>query len=346
MNSARLLNWMIIPCKVCVVLSLMTVLSLGPVLQSNAQGQSNGFGTHDPVMIKEGDTYYLFATGRGIQVASSKDMITWKREAPVFSTPLPWVNDTIVPGNRPLDIWAPDIFLHNGTYYLYYSVSSFGKNTSAMGVATNSTLDPSNQKFKWVDHGPLVASVAVRNDWNAIDPNLIIDELGEPWLNFGSWWGGIKMVKLNDDLISLSQPEKWVSLAARERSFRPEDRANDKPGIEAPFIFRKDDNFWLFVSFDICCRGVNSNYNIVVGRSKSALGPFIDKEGNDMRFGGGTQVVRGNSDWPGVGHNSAYTIDGKDFLVFHGYDAKDNGRSKLIIKEIIWDEDGWPIVKL
>ncbi len=191
--------------------------------QITSSAQSTGFGTHDPVMMKYDDTYYLFATGRGISVASSTDLITWKRESSVFSAPLPWVNDTIVPGNRPLDIWAPDISFHNGTYYLYYSVSSFGKNTSAIGVATNMTLDPNDPDFKWIDHGPVVKSIAIKNDWNAIDPNLIIDEEGTPWLCFGSWWSGIKMVRLNNDLISLAQPEKWISLAERFRSFIPED---------------------------------------------------------------------------------------------------------------------------
>ncbi|HYQ56418.1 MAG TPA: arabinan endo-1,5-alpha-L-arabinosidase [Draconibacterium sp.] len=303
-------------------------------------------GTHDPVMIKAGDTYYQFATGRGIAVASSKDMVNWEREAPVFSEPLAWVNDTIVPGNRPLDIWAPDIAYHNGMYYLYYSVSAFGRNTSAMGVATNKTLDPNSPDFKWVDHGSVVNSIANKHDWNAIDPNLVFDEDGTPWLNFGSWWSGIKMVKLNPDLKTLALPEEWVALAARKVSFLPEDRVNDKPGIEAPFIFKKNGYYYLFVSWDNCCRGVNSNYKVVVGRSTDLKGPYLDKDNVDMRYGGGSIVVKGNEDWPGVGHNSAYTFDGKDYLVFHGYDANDNGRSKLLIKEMKWDADKWPVVEL
>jgi arabinan endo-1,5-alpha-L-arabinosidase len=328
------------------ILPALLLSLLGCSEKITAQTQSTGFGTHDPVMIKQADTYYLFATGRGISVASSTDMINWKREASVFSTALPWVNDTIVPGNRPLDIWAPDISYQNGKYYIYYSVSAFGKNTSAIGVATNTTLNPTDPAYLWVDHGPLITSIAIKNDWNAIDANLIIDEQGDPWIDFGSWWSGIKMVKLNKDLISLAKPEKWIALAERDRSFRPEDRANDKPGIEGPFIFKKNDYYYLFVSFDRCCRGVNSDYNVVAGRSLKATGPYIDKAGVDMRYGGGTTVVKGNADWPGVGHNSAYTIDGRDILVFHGYDAKDNGRSKLIIREIIWDAEGWPTVKL
>lgn len=304
------------------------------------------YGTHDPVMIKQDGIYYLFATGRGIQVASSSDMVNWTRLEPVFDDDPPWVNDTLVPRHRRNDFWAPDISFHNGRYYLYYSVSSFGRNTSAIGVASNKTLHQGDPDYEWVDHGCLVNSIAEKHDWNAIDPNLVIDEEGVPWLNFGSFWGGMKMVRLNPDLISVAVPERWLTIAARKRSFRPEDRRNDKPGIEAPFIFKKNGYYYLFVSYDRCCRGVNSDYNIVVGRSERVTGPYVDRDSVDMRYGGHVQVLLGNENWPGVGHNSAYTFDGKDYLIFHGYDAKDRGRSKLLIREIRWDEDGWPVVTL
>lgn len=329
------------------IVYLIILVILSSFSGNSILAQKQGLiGTHDPVMIKEGETYYQFATGRGIAVASSKDMINWEREPSVFSEALTWVNDTIVPRNRPLDIWAPDISYHNGMYYLYYSVSSFGRNTSAIGVATNITLNSDSPDFKWIDHGAVVSSIAVKNDWNAIDPNLMMDEDGTPWLNFGSWWSGIKMVKLNPDLISVAKPEVWLALAAREVSFRPEDRENDNPGIEAPFIFKKNGYYYLFVSWDLCCRGVNSNYKVAVGRSEKLIGPYLDKEGVDMRYGGGTIILMGNDDWPGVGHNSAYTFDRKDYIVFHGYDANDNGRSKLLIREIKWDQDNWPVVEL
>lgn len=124
---------------------------------------------HDPVMIKQGDSYYLFATGRGIAVWSSQDMRSWEREPPVFEATPEWT-DRVVPGFRN-HIWAPDIYHHDGTYYLYYSVSAFGRNTSAIGVATNTTLDADDPAFEWVDHGIVVQSVPGRDMWNAIDPN-------------------------------------------------------------------------------------------------------------------------------------------------------------------------------
>lgn len=296
---------------------------------------------HDPVMIKEKDTYYLFCTGNGISVFSSKDMNTWKQEKPVFERAPDWTFK-IAESFRG-HIWAPDISFYDGRYYLYYSISAFGKNTSAIGVATNTTLNNSDPNYKWIDQGMVVQSVPGRDLWNAIDPNIAVDKDGYPWMVFGSFWEGMKMVKLVPNRTSLAKPEQWLTVAARTRS--PFLAASD-PGdaaIEAPFIFTKNDYYYLFVSWDYCCKGKESTYKVVVGRSKSITGPFVDKDGKAMVEGGGSLVIEGNPNYAGVGHNSAYTFDGKDYLVFHAYEVKDNGQSKLRIKEIKW-EDNWPVV--
>lgn len=299
---------------------------------------------HDPVMIREGDTWYLFCTGMGISVYSSNDMKTWKREAPVFETPPSWALEA-VPGYKG-HTWAPDIAFHNGLYYLYYSVSAFGKNTSCIGVATNKTLDPGDPDFRWTDHGKVMQSVPGRDLWNAIDPNLAFDENMTPWLVFGSFWSGMKLVKLDSTLTAIAKPEEWYTVARRPRDFKTDDADAGAGAIEAPFIFRKDGYYYLFVSFDYCCRGVESNYKVMVGRSENIRGPYVDREGRRLDEGAGTLVVTGNERWPGVGHNSAYTFNGKDYLVFHAYDASDNGRPKLKVQEIVWDADGWPSVSL
>lgn len=316
---------------------------------SISQAQDSEYRTdipvHDPVVIKQGDTFYLFCTGFGVAVWSSPDLKQWKREAPVFAEAPTWAND-INPEFKN-HIWAPDITFHNGQYYLYYSVSAFAKNTSAIGLAVNKTLDPSSPDFKWEDKGIVIQSVPGRDLWNAIDPNLVFDEAGTPWLNYGSFWNGMKLVKLADDLKTVQNgPEDWYTISRRERSFELDDRNPGDGAVEAPFIFKKDDWYYLFVSFDYCCRGVNSTYKMVVGRSKDVKGPYLDRSGKSMFEGGGTLVLEGNADWHGVGHNSAYTFDNKDYLIFHGYDAHDNGRSKLLIREMKWDSEGWPLVKL
>jgi arabinan endo-1,5-alpha-L-arabinosidase len=325
---------------------------------------------HDPVMIREGGTYYLFHTGNGVQVKSSKDMQSWKDEAPVFSQTPDWVLKAI-PEFRG-SMWAPDIYFRDGTYYLYYSVSAFGRNTSAIGVATNTTLNPSDPDYKWVDHGQVIQSVPGRDMWNAIDANVIVDDQGTPWMSFGSFWMGLKLVKLKDNMkeVVSDSTQEWYTIAAREREFGVDDRdagdaANpnldyasiyspeqlqrnrrmENGAIEAPFIFKKGEYYYLFVSWDRCCRGVESSYKILVGRSKDIRGPYLDKEGANLTYGGGTLVAKGNEEWAAVGHQAAYTFDDKDYLIFHAYDRKDEGRPKLRIEEISWEE-GWPEINL
>jgi len=299
---------------------------------------------HDPVMIKEKDKYYLFCTGNGINVFSSKDMKNWRRETPVFSKTPEWVKASL-PNYRGTSMWAPDISYHNGMYYLYYAVSAFGKNTSCIGLAVNKTLDSASADFKWEDKGKIIQSVPGRDLWNAIDANLVVDENNSPWMVFGSFWEGMKLVKLNPDLGSVAQPEEWYTVARRPRNFDIPDSSAGNAAIEGPFIFKKGNYYYLFVSWDYCCRGEKSDYKVVVGRSAKVTGPYLDKNGTDMAKNGGTLIVQGDAkEWFGAGHNSAYTFDGKDYIIYHGYDAKDRGRSKLIIQEMKWDKDGWPVL--
>ncbi|MEI9946124.1 MAG: arabinan endo-1,5-alpha-L-arabinosidase [Chitinophagaceae bacterium] len=301
-------------------------------------------GAHDPVMIKQKDTYYLFITGNGIQQYSSKDMKNWRKEKQVFDKTPDWVTKAL-PNFRGGSMWAPDISFHNGKYYLYYAVSAFGKNTSCIGLVVNKTLDSASADYKWEDMGKVIQSVPGRDLWNAIDANLIMDENDIPWLAFGSFWEGMKLVKLNNDLASVAQPEQWFTIAKRPRNFGTPDSSAGNAAIEGPFIFKKDKYYYLFVSWDYCCRGERSDYKVVVGRSEKVMGPYLDKNGVSLAENGGTLVVQGdNKEWFGAGHNSAYTFDGKDYIIYHGYDAKDRGRSKLIIDELKWEE-GWPVLK-
>lgn len=108
-------------------------------------------------------------------------------------------------------------------------------------------------------------------------------------------------------------------------------------------MLRKGAYFYLFVSFDFCCRGVESDYNIRVGRSESVTGPYIDRDGKAMLDGGGTLLLSGSKRWRGPGHNGIYTDSTTDWLVYHAYDADQIGISKLRIEALVWDADGWPI---
>jgi len=299
---------------------------------------------HDPVMLKEDNTYYLFCTGMGISMFSSTDMKDWKKLKPVFDKAPEWAVKTIP--NFKGHIWAPDISFHNGQYYLYYSVSAFGKNTSCIGVATNTTLNPEDKNYKWIDHGKVIQSVPGRDLWNAIDPNVALDEKQQPWLVFGSFWSGVKLVKLDSTMLHVAQPEEWHSVSKRPRDYKVADESPEPGAVEAPFIFKHNDYYYLFLSFDYCCRGKESTYKIVVGRSKNIKGPYIDKSNISLNENGGSLVLQGDDRWAGLGHNAVYNFDGKDYIIFHAYDSQDGGKPKLRIHPIEWDSDGWPMVKL
>jgi arabinan endo-1,5-alpha-L-arabinosidase len=322
----------------------MLLLLLCIAFKGNTQSLQENISVHDPVMIQQDSMYYIFCTGFGISVWSSSNMKDWKKEKPVFSKVPQWAVARI-PGFKG-HIWAPDISYHNGMYFLYYAVSAFGKNTSCIGLAINKTLDPASPLYNWEDMGKVLESVPGRDLWNAIDPNLIEDESGTYWLAFGSFWNGIKLVKMNKDLLSVAEPQEWNTIAARPRDFSIPDSAAGNAAIEAPFIFKKAPYYYLFVSWDYCCRAEKSTYKMMVGRSKDVRGPYVDKEGNKMSQNGGTLVLEGDKNWYGVGHNATYTFDGKDYLIFHGYDANDKGKPKLRIEQLHWDENGWPVVSV
>ena len=290
---------------------------------------------HDPSVIRQGQSYYLFSTRAGISIRCSKDLVLWRLCGDVFAHLPEWaVHD--VPGLRGL--WAPDVSHFNGKYHLYYSVSTFGSNRSSIGLATNQTLDPTSENYRWVDQGKVIGSLP-SDDWNAIDPNVAFDERGEPWLVFGSFWSGIKMRKLDAVTGKLSsQDQTQYALAGRQRT-------RDLPGaIEAPAIVRKKGYFYLFVSFDFCCRGSKSTYNIRVGRANRITGPYIDRSRKPMLEGGGTIVLTGDRRWAGPGHCAILEDENGDKLIYHAYDTEWRGVSTLRIAPLLWDAEGWPAV--
>lgn len=288
---------------------------------------------HDPVMAKEGDTYYLYHTGWNISCLSSTDLEHWRFEPSVFQHSPVWALQS-VPGYRG-HTWAPDIVYHNGKYHLFYSCSSFGKNTSAIGHAERSTLNPVDTLNPWHDTGAVVRSKEGETDYNAIDPSVVIDKKGTPWMAFGSFWGGIQLIRLTDDLTSQD-----VSYPVRTIARRKEGKA-----IEAPFIYRHNKYYYLFVSFDYCCRGSQSTYKVAVGRSKKVEGPYKDCDGVDLAAGGGTVILSSDADFVAAGHCAAYTFDGRDYFLAHGYSREENGESRLILRPITWDAKDWPIVE-
>ena len=318
--------------------SVIFALGLAALASCSAKEVS----VHDPVMAKEGDTWYVFSTGPGITFYSSKNMKDWTPEGRIFKDLPVWAKRAAPTFDG--HIWAPDVHFHNGRYYLYYSVSGFGKNTSGIGVTVNKTLNPRSPDYRWEDKGMVLQSVPLRDDWNAIDPNIVEDGKGGAWMAFGSFWSGLKLARLNEDWTGLAEPQEWHAIASRSRGPSVADKSAGPDEIEAPFIFKKGDYYYLFASFGLCCRKGDSTYYVVVGRSKDVIGPYVDKSGVDMLKGGGSTVIAGDKDWKALGHNSAYTIEGKDYMVLHAYESADNYLQKLKIMEMTWDAGGWPVV--
>ena len=333
-------------------LSLSVPIGISTALPSHAQEPkaltlSGDYPiTHDPSIGREGNNYYVFATTSNpaegqFPIRCSSDLLAWKLCGHVFDKIPAWIQEAS-PTTKAL--WAPDISFFAGKYHLYYAYSAFGVNTSGIALATNDTLDPKSPKYQWKDEG-LVLKSTREDDFNAIDPNLVFDAGGQPWLSFGSFWSGIKMRRI--DAVTgktSSEDTKLYSLAARAMPALPEP---PKPGlptdwqaIEAPFIVHHGDYYYLFVSFDLCCRGTKSSYRTMVGRSTQVTGPYVDGDGKPMLQGGGTQLLGPNSRWLGPGGESVLQRPEGDILVFHAYDAI-TGKPALQISTLTW-QNGWP----
>ncbi|MEN3362700.1 MAG: arabinan endo,5-alpha-L-arabinosidase, partial [Mycobacteriales bacterium] len=288
---------------------------------------------HDPTLIKEGRYYYDIITGAigtrtYLPVRRSTDLVHWTFLGPVFTTPPAWVTAEL--GLTPGDFWAPDINYFAGEYHLYYAASSFGTNNSVIGLATTPTLDPGSPAYHWTDRGMVIRSRGADNV-NAIDPDVVFDAAGVPWLSFGSFWDGITMRRLDASSGLLSTVDTTAyRLASRGGA-----------SIEGPSIVRHGGYYYLFVSLDYCCRGVESDYRVVVGRSREVTGPYQDASGAAMLAGGGTEVLRGYSEFRGTGGGDIYQIHGVDLFAHHYYDHYDNGTPKLSVRAVSW-RGGWP----
>lgn len=313
---------------------------------------------HDPCIIREGDTYYVYCTTMDankkgqIPMRRSKNLLHWEFIGDALPAIPAWayakIPDTI-------GMWAPDLSYVNGKFYLYYAVSSFGTNRSCIGFATNETLDPASPKYKWADQG-LVFESFKSDNYNCIDPTHVIDETGQQWLAFGSFWEGIMMIKLDNTTGKPVPGDKHLlNLAQRPTP----DGGLDT--IEANYVTYRDGYYYLFASYDYCCKGVFSTYYTAMGRAKSVTGPYVDKLGRKLSDGYGEVVLKADQQekgaWRGPGHCAVlHDKDGQYYIVYHAYykppgyfkmtDAERikarAGAPYLRIAPLVW-KDGWPI---
>jgi arabinan endo-1,5-alpha-L-arabinosidase len=297
-------------------------------------------GGADPTIVATkdadgNDKYYVVSTGRGIRVSSSPDLKTWRYEGRVFSESVPAWAKREVPKSS--GIWAPDLSYHDGLYYLYYSVSSFGSQRSVIGLAVNKTMDRNDADYEWVDRGKVLESWPGRCDFNAIDPALFVDRDGKWYLFFGSFWSGIKAIELQPETGKPREGADIIPIACRPN--------HPTHAVEAPFVILHNDWYYLFVSWDRCCDGADSDYKVAVGRSKHVTGPYVDAEGRRLLEDGGTLVLEGDERWRGPGHNSILTTGKGQWMVHHTYDVKNLRAQRVLqIRPMMWSDDGWPTI--
>jgi arabinan endo-1,5-alpha-L-arabinosidase len=197
-----------------------------------------------------------------------------------------------------------------------------------------------------------------QSTFNAIDGSVILDEQQQPWLAWGSFWGGIKMRRLDPVTGKPSQADSTLYSLATRKGNDPNTksgRADYSQSIEGPYIIRHGDYYYLFVSWDACCLGAESTYNVRVGRSKSVTGPYLDRDGVDMLQGGGTLVLAGYDQIAGPGHGSILVDGGPrgPFYIAHHYVNMKEGPSdpneplaiprSLHVRPLYWAFGGWPI---
>jgi len=305
-------------------LCIIGILNLGSLAQNYVNSLRGSITTHDPCIIKSGSIYHVFYTGGLIQHVTSIDRNNWTLSGSTISSPN-WIK-TYVPGNNGTDIWAPDISYRSGKYWLYYAVSTFGSNTSAIGLAVSSSLT----NPQWSDQGMVINSTTSGN-YNCIDPNAFYDTDGKRWLSFGSFWNGINVVQLDTVTGKPASSQAAITNVATHAA-----------GIEASFLFKRGNYYYLFVSWDKCCQGASSTYNIRFGRATSITGPYLDSAGASMKSGGGTLLWSGDGRWKGPGAQNVFVDHDTTFLVCHAYDANANGAVTLIIRPLYWTVSQWP----
>ena len=274
---------------------------------------------HDPSIAQENATsFFVFSTDRGpnpphLQVRASHDGgISWAYQGGVFDQ-LPLWAESAVPGVT--SIWAPDAIIFRNEWRIYYALSTFGSQRSAIGLVTTSSLT----NPIWIDKG-LVLQSSSSDPFNAIDPSVIIDENDLQWLVFGSFWGGIYAARLNSTTGMLlydlaSSPLQQLQHLAQ----RPAPDA-----LERPFALRHLNATYLFASFDKCCQGNKSSYNVRFGHATNITSPFTDFENIPLLSGGGSKIISGGFGYAaGGGQSLLRTEANKEItrMILHAYDG-------------------------
>ncbi|KAH8115649.1 glycoside hydrolase family 43 protein [Phellopilus nigrolimitatus] len=278
----------------------------------------------DPTVCKDSNgTYFLFSTGVGIEIRTSTDRVAWTYAGVMWPDGAPWTDQYTSTSDGSL--WAPDCTYVDGQFHLYYAASTSGSKNSAIFYAKSSTGQPGS-----FSNEGLVISTTDVDDHNAIDPNLLID--GSSWyLTFGSFFTGIKGVPL-DPSTGKTSSNTLDSLA---------ERTDNGGAEEASVIYKNGDYYYLFISWDKCCEGTSSTYNVRVGRSLSSTGGFIDASGVALLKGGGTLVLETHDAIFGPGGQDLLTDNDGPILFYHYWPT--TGNLQVLGVNGLDFSSGWPV---
>ncbi len=283
----------------------------------------------DPSVVRGADgAYYLFATqddwadGGGdhlVPIFRSQDLVSWTSVGDAFNEAPGWKEDGF--------LWAPDVSRRGDRYWLYYSYSTWGDENPCIGRAT-----ADQPAGPWTDLGrPVFCSDDIGVE-NSIDPFLWA-EGGALTMVWGSFTG-IYSVRLNADGTAPAGAKRLL--------------ADDR--FEGAFVVMRDGFYYLFLSSGSCCDGAESTYEVYVGRSSVLTGPYVDREGRDLRAGGGSVVLSAKVTWVGPGQVAVVQdADGTDWLYYHAIPRADprlaNGvnRRPALVDRLGWT-DGWPAI--
>lgn len=316
---------------------------ISPALEWSFTKMSDGKGEYPRVLILTGDykgsagtpeiakyngVYYSFSMGGAITIKMSRDLHSWVGIGTAWQSKPSWLMSTFGYDG----IWAPGIYKIGEKYFLYYCVSTLGSQNSAIGVAVNTTLDPDDPAYEWADQGMVIRSYK-GGLYNCIDPNIIIDENGQPWLVFGSYWNGIFVRKLDPETGMLDTSDTAARNIAAGKA------------TEASFMIKHGDYYYLFVA-----KGpMASGYYWAVARSESIFGPFVNKTGSPSLSGGYTRLTEYKQGIEGTGHASVFQDDdGTYYMVSESWENREVSTTPTIlhISTIVWTEDGWPVTAL
>lgn len=288
----------------------------------------------DPTVVRTDDAFYAYGSHMDkteddreelVPILRSEDLVEWTKVGEVFDALPDWKEGS--------SLWAPNVAVHDGQFHLFYSYSVWGSNQNP-GIGLVTADDPEGP---FTDHGPMFREADLGMT-NCIDPYFTVVE-GTPYMVWGSWFGihAVEMTADGRDYVEGTD----VHLAGNHR--------------EGALVLERDGYYYLFYSTGMCCEGLNSTYQVEVGRSESFTGPYFNQEGTDLRLlnehNSGVAILEGNERFVGPGHGTAIRDDAGDWwLLYHAYDTREGGyvdgtwRRVLMLDRIRWDEDGWPVV--